>query len=178
MSGGPTDVALDGVNLELKAPLEDLELARDRLRGIGAEREGSERQRDRYYTVPTGRLKLRRSTFDGHHLILYLRPEDGAVRRARFHRLPVSDPEALEESLGRMLGAGSTVEKEREVWRWREVRIHLDRVQGLGAFVELEARVDRIGDRKEAARRLSRLAFQLEIDESDAIRSSYGEMVT
>lgn len=168
--------ALSGTNLELKARVPDLAPVRDRLRDLDARRVETECQLDRYVPVPAGRLKLRRSTADGAHLIFYARPEEDAVRESRFHRLPVADPDGLEETLSAMLGAGRTVEKTRELWWWRDVRVHLDRVVDLGSFVELESRVDRIGDREEALRRLERLASALGIHAEDALRESYGEM--
>lgn len=176
MTGTTSERALDGVNLELKARVVDPAALRERVRTSGATLQGTEEQVDRYFRVPSGRLKLRESTLDGAHLIFYLRPDDGPVRRARFHRLPVRAPGPLAETLSAMLRAGAVVAKTREVW-WRDdVRIHLDRVTGLGHFVELEARVDRIGGRAEAAARLERLAVDLALRPADILRGSYGEM--
>lgn len=176
MAAETTGRILAGHNLELKAKVDDLEVVRDRVRALRARRQGEERQVDRYYVVPRGRLKLRESTFDGAHLIAYLRPEDARVCDARFHRLPVEDPDGLAETLATMLEEGPRVEKRREVW-WRDdVRIHLDRVEGLGAFVELEARVDAIGDRDEAADRLETVADALGIEPDGVVNGSYGEM--
>lgn len=176
MTGAPSEAALGGVNLELKARVADPSALRERVGASGAALQGTERQVDRYYRVPSGRLKLRESSRDGAHLIFYLRPEDGPVREARFHRLPVADPEGLAATLAAMLGAAGVVEKEREVW-WREdIRIHLDRVAGMGDFLEFEARVDRIGSREEAAARLDRLAADLAVRPADVVGGSYGEM--
>lgn len=79
--------------------------------------------------------------------------------------------------LAAMLGERARVEKEREVWWWRDVRIHLDRVTGLGAFVEFEARLDRIGDAVEAERRIEALREHLEIEPGDLLSGSYGDMI-
>ena len=171
-----SDAARAGENLELKARAVDLEKARGIAAAIGASRQGTERQVDRYFAVPAGRLKLRQSTLDGAHLVAYLRPDDHGFRVARFHRLPVTDPEGLAETLGAMLGEVARVVKEREVWWWNDVRIHLDAVQGLGSFVEFEARLDRIGDEAEARRRLERLMRDFEITDDDVIAGSHGEM--
>lgn len=170
------DDARAGENLELKARITDLEAARRTAVSIGAVHQGSERQIDRYFRVPAGRLKLRQSSRDGGHLIAYRRPDEVGFRVARFHRLPVSDPEGLAETLAEMLGMTSRVEKERDVWWWRGVRIHLDRVDGVGSFIEFEARLDRIGDDEEARRRLERLMLDFKIAHLDIIDGSYGEM--
>jgi predicted adenylyl cyclase CyaB len=171
----PEEAARAGENLELKARIADLEEARELAAAIGAVRQGTEEQVDQYFSVPAGRLKLRRSSLDGAHLIVYQRPDDHGARVARFHRLPVADPDGLEAVLSAMFGRAARVAKQRDVWWWQDVRIHLDRVQGLGSFVEFEARLDRIGDPAEARRRIERLGHEFGITAGDAIAGSYGE---
>lgn len=166
-----------GSNLELKARTTDLDLARDRVCELGADLQGAEHQVDRYYQVSKGRMKLRQSSLDGAHLIVYLRPDDVSACVSTFHRLPVDQPEELIETLEAIFGASATVDKEREVWWWNYVRIHLDRVAGLGTFVEFEARLDTISDPGEAQRLIDELTRQLGIESSDLISDSYGEMI-
>ncbi|MDX1660516.1 MAG: class IV adenylate cyclase [Gemmatimonadota bacterium] len=166
---------LTGTNLEIKARTADLNEHRARLRRLEADRQGVERQEDVYFRVPRGRLKLRRSSRDGAHLIAYLRPDEGRHRESRFHRLPVADPDGLEAALDAMLGSGARVIKTREVWWWRSVRIHLDEVETLGSFVEMEARLDEIGDPDEAAERIERLIEALGIEARRLVDGSYAE---
>jgi predicted adenylyl cyclase CyaB len=166
----------DGHNLELKAQYGDLDNVRDRIRQLGAELQGTERQVDQYFNVAAGRMKLRRSSRDGAHLIVYMRPGQGRYRESRFHRLPVADPDGLTETLEAMFGVTTRVVKTREVWWWRDVRVHLDRVEGMGTYVEFEARVDRIGDPAEAERRMELLSSALGIGDGDVLGQSYGEM--
>ena len=172
----PEVAARAGENLELKARTADLERARELAAAIGAVRQGTEEQVDQYFSVPAGRLKLRRSSLDRAHLIAYLRPDDQGSRVARFHRLPVADPDGLEAILSAMFGVAARVEKERDVWWWQDVRIHLDTVEGLGSFVEFEARLDRIGDPEEALRRIEWLGNEFGIASEEAIAGSYAEM--
>lgn len=173
----PEETARAGVNLELKARIADPEAARQLAAAIGATRQGTEEQVDQYFTVPAGRLKLRRSSFDGAHLIAYLRPDDPGSRVARFHRLPVADPDGLEAVLSAMFGRAARVAKQRDVWWWRDVRIHLDTVPGRGSFIELEARLDRIGDPAEARKRIERLGHEFGIAPGDTIAGSYGDIL-
>ena len=170
------EAARAGENLELKARIADVEMARELAAAIGAVHQGTEEQVDQYFSVPAGRLKLRRSSLDGAYLIAYLRPDDPGSRIARFHRLPVGDPDGLEAVLSTMFGVAARVAKQRDVWWWRDVRIHLDSVEGLGSFIEFEARLDRIGDPREALRRIERLGREFGIASDGAIAGSYAEM--
>ncbi|MEJ2153650.1 MAG: CYTH domain-containing protein, partial [Gemmatimonadota bacterium] len=90
---------------------------------------------------------------------------------------PVDRPEELSNTLEAMFGAGPKVDKKREVWWWKSVRIHLDRVEGLGEYIEFEAQLDKIGDHGEAQQLVDQLTHQLGIESSDLISSSYGEMI-
>ena len=51
----------------------------------------------------------------------------------------MSDPDGLREALDAALGTLVVVEKRRRLLLWEGVRIHLDEVEGLGSFLELEA---------------------------------------
>lgn len=125
-------------NLELKAcdpaPEETLAAAR----GLGANDRGTFAQRDTFFAIPVGRLKLRESD-DGAELIEYERPDTHQPKPSAYRRLPVDDPDAVRELLAAELGVAAVVEKRRHLLVKDNVRIHLDEVSGLGSFVELEA---------------------------------------
>ena len=98
------------------------------------------RQRDTYFAVPAGRLKLREDVGTAEaELIYYERPTVSGLRESRYRRVPLTAPAELRELLGAALGISGVVEKERRLYRFRNVRIHLDDVDRLGTFVELEA---------------------------------------
>lgn len=127
-------------NLEIKARVEALAPIRSRLRAMrGAVREPVVRQTDWYFNVPKGRLKLRvvGATRDG-GLIAYRRPDRSAARTSEFQLLPTADAAGVRRLLEQMLGVRACVRKRREVWLYRNARIHLDTVDGLGCFVEIE----------------------------------------
>jgi len=107
----------------------------------GVRDEGVLVQRDTYFagTREGRRLKLREEEGRGAVLIPYARPDDPAVRVSEYALVAVPDPDALREALGGALGVRVVVAKRRRLLLWREVRIHLDDVEGLGAFLELEA---------------------------------------
>jgi predicted adenylyl cyclase CyaB len=129
-------------NLEIKAPCADLDAARATALRIGAQPAYEEEQRDTYFTTRTGRLKLRETSSGRAELIPYLRPDEAGTRRSDYCVIEVHDGEGARALLGGILGVQRVVVKRREVLLWRNVRIHLDRVDGLGTFLELEAVFD------------------------------------
>jgi homotetrameric cytidine deaminase len=125
-------------NVELKAldpdPARSLAVCRE----LGAEDRGVLRQRDTYFRTRRGRLKLRVQEPGGATLIQYDRPDAAQARESRYRLSPVQDPEELRASLDAALGTLVVVDKQRHLLLWDGVRIHLDTVDGLGSFVELE----------------------------------------
>ncbi len=156
-------------NLEIKArdadPRRSLELALE----AGAEDQGEIAQRDTYFGNAGGRLKLREQTPGDTELIQYRRPDEAGPRTSEFRRVPVGDADALREALDDALGTLVTVSKSRRLLLWHGIRIHLDEVEGLGSFVELEAP----GDGNE----LDALRDKLGIGETDLEAGSYSDLL-
>jgi adenylate cyclase class IV len=125
--------------------------------------------------VPKGRLKLRvvGTNRDG-ELIAYSRPDRTAARTSEFQRLPASDAPGTRRLLERMLGPRARVRKRREVWLYRNARIHLDTVQGLGQFIEIEVVVTQ--GMPQARELMKELRGVLGISAKELIAASYGEL--
>ncbi len=163
-------------NLEIKASVESLVPFRSRLRRLeGAIRQPPVRQRDRYFRVRKGRLKLRvfGSNRDG-ELILYLRPNRRAPRTSNFQVMPVADAAATLRLLTEMFGVRACVRKRREVWLCKNARIHLDEVNGLGRFLEIEVIVSE--GPTQARSLMKELIAALGIRGEDLLAGSYGNM--
>jgi adenylate cyclase class 2 len=126
-------------NLELKARCADLAAARAAVLRLRARSTEPLLQIDTYFPVPSGRLKLRWTRGQAAQLIWYDRPDQSKARISRYSLVPVTDAEGLKAALTAALGVRGEVRKQREVWWWHNVRIHLDEVAGLGQFVEFEA---------------------------------------
>jgi homotetrameric cytidine deaminase len=124
-------------NVELKAVDPDPARTLERALALGASDEGVLVQRDTYFRVGSGRLKLREEEPGEAHLISYVRPDDADVRVSSYRVVPA--PEGTLEALTETLGVDVVVEKRRHLLLWETVRIHLDEVTGLGSFIELEA---------------------------------------
>jgi adenylate cyclase, class 2 len=163
-------------NLELKARCRDLTRAHRVSEGLGAEDGGTLTQRDTYFEVPRGRLKLREE-LGGSHLIAYERPDLAEQKESRYRLVEISEPTELREVLAVTLGIRVVVSKTRHLFIFKGVRIHLDRVDGLGNFIEFEG----VADGGEGLGRYEGLLVDLRqafaILDGDLVRESYSDLL-
>jgi len=162
-------------NVELKATDPEPERSLAICLGLGAEDRGVIVQRDTYFRVAEGRLKLRVETPGGAALIAYHRPDAAEARESRYRVTPVEDGEGLREALDAALGTLVVVDKERRLLLWEGVRIHLDRVAGLGSFLELEGVAAAASDLEPERARVARLGEALGLDERRILPDSYSD---
>lgn len=166
-------------NLECKAELRDLELARATCHLLGARRIATLLQTDEYVRVPEGRLKRRTEREEGSdsvrvRWIWYDRADRLGVRASRWTELDDAQVAvrwpALERSVVKV------IVKRRELWRLGPVRIHLDAVAGLGSYLELEGVVG-IGDGADETRRtVETLVEKLRPALGEPIGGSYADL--
>jgi predicted adenylyl cyclase CyaB len=162
-------------NIEMKARLRDRSYALDACRVLGAAFEGDIHQRDTYYRVPEGRLKLRESDPGDDYLVFYRRPDVSGAKGCDYD-IAVVD-RAVGPVLAAALGVLAVVEKTRTLYLWQNVRIHLDEVAGLGSFIEFEAVLtDEYGD-QDGFEKLARLQQAFGIQPEDTLETSYLEML-
>jgi predicted adenylyl cyclase CyaB len=95
-------------------------------------------QDDTFFSCPTGRLKLRDQFAAGAELIFYQRADASGPKESFYVRTPVPDPDAMRMLLQTAYGQSGRVRKRRVLYLVGRTRIHLDRVAGLGEFLELE----------------------------------------
>ena len=164
-------------NLEIKARCADLESARKLAAALATEHVGVDHQLDTYFTTARGRFKLRESSLSGGQLVPYLRPDQHGPKRADYRVIPVADPPGVKALLSEILGVHRVVEKEREIFLVDNVRIHLDRVKGLGTFLELEAVFDGSpGGEAEQRQKVDWLMQELGVEAGDLLATSYEEL--
>ena len=95
-------------------------------------------QDDTFFPCPNGRLKLRAFSDTHGQLIFYQRP-DGAGPKESFYVIsPTVTPNSLREVLSLAYSQSGRVRKHRTLFLVGRTRVHLDRVDGLGHFLELE----------------------------------------
>ena len=163
-------------NVELKAHDPEPGRTLERALAAGAEDRGLLRQRDTYFAVAHGRLKLREEEPGGSTLIAYERPDTAPERVSDYRLVPVAEPEPLRAALAAANGVSAVVDKRRRLLLWDEtVRIHLDGVAGLGTFLELEAVADPGSDLSRERAQVARLRELLEIRDEDLREGSYAD---
>jgi predicted adenylyl cyclase CyaB len=165
-----------GRNIELKARNLDPDRSREVCRGLGAEDRGILAQRDTYFHVPSGRLKLREESGAPAHLIAYSRPDVERERESRYRIVAVGDPDEMKQALAETLGIEVVVEKRRHLFLWQNVRIHLDDVEGLGNFIEFEAVAPPDSDLSKEHKQVQVLREAFGIEESHLIAESYCDL--
>lgn len=166
------------LNIELKARCADLDEAAARSLALGAADEGVLSQHDTYYAARSGRLKLREDPVSGSELIAYRRPDEPKAKQSAYLLAPVSDPADLGDALSAALGDPVVVvAKQRHLFLWEGVRIHLDVVEGLGTFIELEAVLPDAGDPETAQAKVERLREELSITDDALVAGGYADLL-
>lgn len=168
------------VNVELKARDGDPAGSAARCAALGAQDRGVLDQRDTYFLARHGRLKLRQQGERSGELIAYRRPDAFDATASTYVLVPVSAPDELAEGLEAALGSVVVVSKRRRLFLWEGVRIHLDEVDGLGSFIELEAELERDADEDALAaarRKVARLREELAIADAALVSVGYADLL-
>jgi adenylate cyclase, class 2 len=126
-------------NIELKATDPTPARSIEACQALNAEDRGTIWQRDSYFDVPFGGLKLREEDPGRPHLVQFERAEEPQQRESRYRIIEVEDAHTLLAALTTAIGLKVVVTKRRHLFLWKDVRIHLDTVEHLGSFIELEA---------------------------------------
>ena len=168
-------------NVELKARDPDPARSLERALALGAEDNGEIRQRDTYFARARGRIKLREQETGGSplwdELIEYSRADSVDARTSTYQRVPIADAAPLREALDAAYGTLVTVTKRRRLLLWEGVRIHLDEVEGLGSYIELEAVADADSDLSSEREKVERLRGELGIEDEDLVAASYSDLL-
>src|SRR5258706_16467921 len=120
-------------NLEAKFKLLDLERARRQSEAIGYRFRATLAQRDTFFRVAGGKLKLREEE-SGARLIYYGRADREHLKLSTYEIVTITEPEKFHTMMTQALGIIATVSKVRILMMRDHVRLHLDRVEGLGEY--------------------------------------------
>lgn len=165
------------VNIEIKARCHDPEKVRAVLAESGASRVGLDHQIDTYFSIPAGRLKLRQGTIEN-NLIFYSRPDGYQPKRSDVLLYATEKTDTLKAILAEALSVKCVVDKKREIFFHDNVKFHVDEVEGLGSFVEIEV-IERSDEVDEGAMLdvCRQWMASFDIDRDDLIAGSYSDML-
>jgi predicted adenylyl cyclase CyaB len=164
-------------NIEIKACVSDLALLRALVEAIADADVEALDQEDIFFAAPAGRLKLR--IFDEYtgELIHYHREDCAEPRASRYLIAPTSDPLTLKRILEQVLPNTGTVRKRRSVYHVGQTRVHLDQVDELGAFLELEVVLHPDQSEAEGVAIALDLLARLGISGDQLVRSAYIDLL-
>jgi predicted adenylyl cyclase CyaB len=125
-------------NIEIKARVRDMVTLRERVESLSDTPCQVIPQEDTFFFTPQGRLKLRSLAPDYAQLVYYLRPDTRGPKHSEYYIFETDKPEQLKGILTAAYGLRGVVRKVRYLYLVGQTRIHLDEVEGLGQFMELE----------------------------------------
>jgi len=124
-------------HVEVKAYLDSYQTVCDRVAALADNPPIERIQNDTFFHCRSGRLKLR-SSGQLHDLIYYRRKDDYGPTESIYQIARARNPAALRSSLNSAFGEAGRVKKFRRSYRIGNSIVHLDRVGGLGDFLEIK----------------------------------------
>lgn len=164
-------------NVEIKARVADLAQLERRVQDIADQGPFDLVQDDTFFACRHGRLKLREMAPDHGELIYYQRPDRAGPKLSDYTIAPTSSPAATREVLTSALGIVGRVRKKRRLYLVGQVRVHLDEVQSLGQFLELEVVLTESQSTADGEAIAHTLLKHLEITENDLIEFAYLDLL-
>lgn len=164
-------------NVEIKARIDSLDALLPRALACADGPPEAIAQDDTFFHCAQGRLKLRVFADGRGELIAYQRPDASGPKTSDYAIAPVADPDALRATLARALGVGGRVVKQRTLLRVGRTRVHLDRVDGLGDFMELEVVLRDGENADDGVAEAHELLRRLEVDASRLVPGAYVDLL-
>jgi adenylate cyclase class IV len=179
-------------NVEIKARVADLEALEGRVQALSGGPGKAIVQRDVFFRTARGRLKLRvvspampgaaiagpaMAAPGTGSLIYYERADTSGPSRSNYVISRIAEPESLQGVLAACLGIRGIVNKRRTLHWVGLTRIHLDQVEGLGSFMELEAVLGPGQTEEDGYRVVSELMRKLQVKESDLVEVAYIDLL-
>lgn len=165
-------------NIEIKARIEGIEQLEPRVAALAQQGPTPIAQDDTFFRCENGRLKLRAFSATEGELIFYRRADQAGPKESFYLRSTTAEPAALREVLTLAHGQAGRVRKQRTLYLVGRTRVHLDRVEGLGDFLELEV-VLRDGEPAEAGvAEAHALMAQLQVPAGQLVERAYVDLLS
>ena len=125
-------------NIEIKAKIKNIAGLTAKVAELADKGPVEIYQDDTFFGCHNGRLKLRTFSTTAAELIFYRRPDQTGPKESVYSISPVTAPDKIREVLSQAYGQTGRVIKHRTLFLIGRTRVHLDKVEGLGDFLELE----------------------------------------
>ena len=165
------------LNIEVKAQVKDMGTVKSKVEQIATSGPVYLCQEDTFFHIPTGRLKLRTLMSKNGEIIYYRRPDTALPVQSRYYRLPIVFPHMVKWICSAILGVKGVVRKQRTLYRIGETRVHLDQVEGLGDFIELEVPVPGGESANGAEAEATKMMEALSIGGADLVSGAYVDLL-
>lgn len=163
-------------NIEIKARIENVAALAPRVAEVADQGPVEIAQDDTFFHCDTGRLKLRAFSNESGELIFYQRANQFGPKESFYLVSGTTSPENLRESLSLAYGQIGRVRKYRTLFMVGRTRVHLDRVEGLGHFLELEVTLEKDESSEQGIQEASVLMERLGIQPAQLIEGAYLDM--
>lgn len=170
-------ITLMPANIEIKARLRDLADLRKRAEALSDTPVQVIPQEDTFFNTPRGRLKLRQLGPQRGQLVYYERNDAAGPKRSDYLIAEIPDTSALKAALTAALGVRGVVRKTRYLYMVGQTRLHLDEVEGLGQFMELEVVMRPGQDDAEGQAIAHDLMTKLGVAEADLLEGAYMDLL-
>ncbi|GAB3670201.1 class IV adenylate cyclase [Salinisphaera aquimarina] len=164
-------------NIEIKARIDDRESLLRAVVAVADDGPYEIRQHDTFFACAEGRLKLRDFGDASGELIFYRRADAAGPKPSFYRRTATDDPAGLRQTLADALGVLGEVIKTRMLFMAGRTRIHIDRVQGLGDFVELEVVLAEREPENAGQAEAAALMRALAIDDASLVEGAYMDLL-
>ena len=164
-------------NIEIKARVRKFDELRQRAEALSDSPVQVIHQEDTFFNTEKGRLKLRVLATDRAQLIYYVRSDQEGPKRSNYHIFETPDPENLKRVLELAYGIRGVVKKTRYLYMVGQTRIHLDEVEGLGHFMELEVVMQAGQSDAEGQEIAEKLRVDLGVETADLLEGAYMDLL-
>jgi predicted adenylyl cyclase CyaB len=164
-------------NIEIKARIDSVDALAPKAAAIATQGPVEIAQDDAFFRCDAGRLKLRSFSAAAGELIFYRRADAQGPKESFYVRTPTADPDGLRECLVLAHGLVGRVVKRRTLYLVGRTRVHLDRVEGLGHFIELEVVLKENEPADVGVQEAHALMAQLGVEPSQLVETAYVDLL-
>lgn len=164
-------------NVEIKARVASLSALEPAVAALATAGPQEILQDDTFFSGASGRLKLRAFSAASGELIHYQRSDHSGPKESAYVLTVTADPAGLREALTRAYGQAGRVSKRRTLYLVGRTRVHLDWVDGLGEFMELEVVLADGEPAESGSEEAQRLMAQLGIAPAQLIEGAYLDLL-